>query len=235
MRERRKRMTEDMYNMVKEKNRRGEKERRNRQSSQERICENLKKKISMKNIRQKKNAIEKLLEKNQKKERMRKLRMKRKCHKYEEGNELKESVKDKESTKVEESTNDEKSAEAKKSTEFEESTEVEENTEVEINEEDKESDILNSLNPISKIDKEIDSSIINNKKMDEVTDKHKERTGKQKISDTAKKNRINDFPPRGRELSLYEKIREDIISQRNKEWMIYEKEWEKNGMKKYKI
>lgn len=30
-----------------------------------------------------------------------------------------------------------------------------------------------------------------------------------------------------RELSEYEKIREEIISQRNKEWAIYEKEWEK--------
>ena len=30
-----------------------------------------------------------------------------------------------------------------------------------------------------------------------------------------------------RELSEYEKIREDIIAQRNQEWQVYEKEWEK--------
>ena len=31
-----------------------------------------------------------------------------------------------------------------------------------------------------------------------------------------------------RELSDYEKIREEIIAQRKKEWLIAEKEWEKN-------
>ena len=30
-----------------------------------------------------------------------------------------------------------------------------------------------------------------------------------------------------RELSEYEKIREEFIAQRKKEWEIYEKEWEK--------
>ena len=148
---------------------------------------------------------------------------------------IKKNAKVKESAEYEQSTEVEENTGVKESTEFEESTDVEENTEVEINKEDKESDILNSLNQISRIDKEIDSSIMNKKKLEEVTDKHKERTRKQKISVTAKKKRIKVFPPRGRELSLYEKIREDIISQRNKEWMIYEKEWEKNGMKKYQI
>ena len=33
-----------------------------------------------------------------------------------------------------------------------------------------------------------------------------------------------------RELSLYEKIREDIINQREREWVIYEKEWERQEM-----
>ena len=35
-----------------------------------------------------------------------------------------------------------------------------------------------------------------------------------------------------RELSEYEKIREEIISQRNKEWAIYEEEWEKKWEEK---
>jgi hypothetical protein len=35
-----------------------------------------------------------------------------------------------------------------------------------------------------------------------------------------------------RELSEYEKIREDIINQREKEWVIYEKEWERQEMEK---
>ena len=35
-----------------------------------------------------------------------------------------------------------------------------------------------------------------------------------------------------RELSQYEKIREDIINQRKKEWVIYEKEWERQEMEK---
>ena len=33
-----------------------------------------------------------------------------------------------------------------------------------------------------------------------------------------------------RELSQYEKIREDIINRREKEWVIYEKEWERQEM-----
>ena len=34
-------------------------------------------------------------------------------------------------------------------------------------------------------------------------------------------------PLPSRELSEYEKIREEIIAERKKEWAIYEKEWEK--------
>ena len=39
---------------------------------------------------------------------------------------------------------------------------------------------------------------------------------------------MKPLPPLpSRELSEYEKIREEIIAERKKEWAIYEKEWEK--------
>ena len=213
-------MTEEMCNRVKERNRRGKKEKRNRQTSQERNCENLKKKMYMKNKRQKNIDIEKMLEKKQTKERMRKLWVGKKSLKYEEGSKLKD--------KVEERTDDEEITEVKEGVEVEKSSDDDESSEVEKSKEDEEIDIVKSINQIQCFDKEINSSIINKNKRDEETAKNKE-------IETEKNTLINFVPKPVRELSLYEKIREEFISQRNKEWIIYEKEWEKNEMLKYQI
>ena len=55
--------------------------------------------------------------------------------------------------------------------------------------------------------------------------KKKEKKEKRKA---LKEKAMKPLPPLpSRELSEYEKIREEIIAERKKEWAIYEKEWEK--------
>ena len=55
--------------------------------------------------------------------------------------------------------------------------------------------------------------------------KNRRKSKRQEIKDRMMKP-LPALPER--ELSEYEKIREEIIAQRKKEWLIAEKEWEKN-------
>ena len=56
---------------------------------------------------------------------------------------------------------------------------------------------------------------------------------KKKEEKTKSVEAMKPLPPLPiRELSQYEKIREDIINRREKEWVIYEKEWERQEMEK---
>ena len=59
--------------------------------------------------------------------------------------------------------------------------------------------------------------------------KNERKSKRKELKERAKK----PLPPLpARELSEYEKIRENIITQRNKEWLVYEKEWEKQWEEK---
>ena len=57
-----------------------------------------------------------------------------------------------------------------------------------------------------------------------------ERKKKRKLKSVEAMKPLPPLPIR--ELSQYEKIREDIINRREKEWVIYEKEWERQKMEK---
>ena len=61
--------------------------------------------------------------------------------------------------------------------------------------------------------------------------KNKRKAKRMEINEKLKKP-IKPFPVK--EMSKYEKIREDIIKQRKKEWLVFEKEWEKKWEEKRK-